>query len=67
MKRKRMKFIEDLRTVLVKKLGEQGVDEPTVRRALEQWDAGGEARTPWERGCFSAFEYVQKNVEAEEE
>ena len=66
MKPKRMTFIPDLKAVLVKKLGEQGVDEPTVQRAFEQWEAGGEPRTPWERGCFAAFEYVQKNVEAED-
>jgi len=67
MKRKRMTFIPDLKAVLIKKLAEQGVDEATVLRAFEQWEAGGEPRTPWERGCFGAFEYVQKNVESDEE
>ncbi len=62
---KRMTFIPELKGVLVKKLGEQGVNEMTVRRAFEQWEAGDEPRTPWERGCFGAFKYTQEQVEKE--
>jgi len=62
-KARRMKFIDDLRAMIIQKLELQNVPADITRAALDQWDAGGEPRTPYERGCFEVFHTIQNNIE----
>lgn len=64
MAQPRMKFIPEMKDMMVANLVKQGLTEAQIIRAFEVWEAGDSPRNPIQRGCFEVFETIQKQVDA---
>ena len=66
MSKERMDFIPAMQDMIKSSLKAQGLDDEIVTESLRKWQAGEEATTPWEVGCFNVFEKVQADIEGPE-
>ena len=59
---KRMHFIWQIKSGLIKQLHSQGISMQHIDDAFMQWESGKDSRTLIEAGLFEVFRKVQRNL-----